>query len=351
MNSLIFELLILAAFLVALVAVVMLSFTSFKAMVVKYIAAFAGAAIALSVYQANTEYQLVAQVIWAILAVKAAIVFIPPLRKAVFMGPMLSYFKAVLPPMSDTEREALEAGTVWWEPELFSGRPNWQKLVDAEPAKLSDEEQAFIDGPVEEICAELDDWKIHHELKDLPPEIWKKLGDYGFFGMIIPKKYGGLEFSAYGHSAVVTKISSRSNVAATHTMVPNSLGPGQLLMEYGTQEQRDHYLPRLAKGVDIPCFALTEPTAGSDAAGMLSEGVVCRQTVNGEETLGIRLNWNKRYITLAPVATVLGLAFKLYDPEKLLGDQEDLGITLALIPTETEGVEIGDRHKIGRAHV
>lgn len=349
MNSLIYELILFAGLAVVSVSAVMLSFTGFRAMAAKYIAAVAGIAVALSVYQSYTAFPIIARAIWVILLVKSAILFVPPLRKALFMKPMLGYFRAVLPPMSDTEREALEAGTVWWEPELFSGRPNWQKLVDSEPASLSEEEQAFLDGPVEEICEEIDDWKINHELKDLPPEIWKKLGDYGFFGMIIPKKYGGLEFSAYGHSAVVTKIASRSNVAATHTMVPNSLGPGQLLMEYGTQEQRDHYLPRLAKGIDIPCFALTEPTAGSDAAGMLSEGVVCRQTVNGKETLGIRLNWNKRYITLAPVATVLGLAFKLYDPEKLLGDQDDLGITLALIPTETEGVEIGDRHMPGGA--
>jgi len=318
-------------------------------MAAKYIFAVAGVAVILSIYQSYTSFQLIAQVVWAVLAIKAAVLFIPSLRKTLFMKPMLSYFKAVLPPMSDTEREALEAGTVWWEPELFSGRPDWKKLVDAAPARLSDEEQAFIDGPVEEVCAAIDDWQVFHELKDLPPEIWKKLGEYGFFGMIIPKKYGGLEFSAYGHSAVVTKISSRSSTASTTTMVPNSLGPGQLLLEYGTQEQRDHYLPRLAKGIDIPCFALTEPAAGSDAAGMLSEGIVCRQTVNGEDTLGIRLNWNKRYITLAPVATVLGLAFKLYDPDNLLGDKQDLGITLALIPTDLGGVEIGDRHMPGGA--
>lgn len=344
MNSLIFELLILAGFVIACLAVVMLSFTLLRAMAAKFVAAFVGVMLVLSAYQTYSNVQLIAQIIWVVLAIKGAIVFIPPLRKAVFMTPMLRYFRAVLPPMSDTEREALEAGTVWWEPELFSGRPDWKKLVDAAPAKLSDDEQAFIDGPVEEVCAALDDWKISSELYDLPPEIWKKLGEQGFFGMIIPKQYGGLEFSAYGHSAVVTKIASRSGTAAVTTMVPNSLGPGQLLLEYGTQEQRDYYLPRLSVGVDIPCFALTEPTAGSDAAGMLSEGIVCREQVNGVETLGIRLNWNKRYITLAPVATVLGLAFKLYDPDALLGEQADLGITLALIPTDLAGIDIGDRH-------
>ena len=349
MNSPIFELLLFAALLIGAVILVMLSFSSFKSMAAKYVSAVAGVAVALLVYQSYTSLQLIPQVIWVILAIKSAVIFIPPLRKAAFMKPMLGYFRAVLPPMSDTEREALEAGTVWWEPELFSGRPDWQKLIAAEPAALSQEEQAFLDGPVEELCAELDDWEMYNNAKDMPPEIWKKLGDQGFFGMIIPKKYGGLEFSAYGHSAVVTKIASRSNVAVTHTMVPNSLGPGQLLMEYGTQEQRDYYLPRLARGIDIPCFALTEPTAGSDAAGMLSEGVVCKQRVNGEEQLGIRLNWNKRYITLAPVATVLGLAFKLYDPDRLLGNEHDVGITLALIPADTDGVEIGDRHMPGGA--
>lgn len=344
MNSLIIEVLLFFGFILACVALVFIAFTGIRSMLGKYIGAFAGAAIALSVYQSYSSVDIITQVVWAILAIKAAIIFIAPLRKALFMKPMLAYFKAVLPPMSDTEREALEAGTVWWEPELFSGRPDWKKLIDAEPAKLSVDEQAFMDGPVEEVCAMIDDWNISSELNDLPPEIWKKLGEDGFFGMIIPKSYGGLEFSAFGHSAVVAKIASRSGTAAVTTMVPNSLGPGQLLMEYGTQEQRDHYLPRLAKGLDIPCFALTEPTAGSDAAGMLSEGVVCKQLVNGEETLGIRLNFNKRYITLAPVATVLGLAFKLYDPDKLLGGEESLGITLALIPKDTPGVETGDRH-------
>ena len=349
MNSLIFELICFVAFAVSCVTVVMLSFAYLKGRVARFVAAVAGVALVLSVYQSSTEFPLIAQVVWVILAVKAAVIFVAPLRKRLFMKPMLSYFRAVLPPMSDTEREALEAGTVWWEPELFSGRPNWEKLVAAEPARLSAEEQAFIDGPVEEVCAAIDDWQVFHELRDLPPKIWKKLGKYGFFGMIIPKKYGGLEFSAYGHSAVITKIASRSSTAATTVMVPNSLGPGQLLLEYGTQEQRDHYLPRLANGTDIPCFALTEPTAGSDAAGMLSEGIVCRQQVNGVDTLGIRLNWNKRYITLAPVAGVLGLAFRLYDPEHLLNGEKNLGITLALIPTDLAGIDIGDRHIPGGA--
>ena len=344
MNNFLYEILIFAGFFASFVTLVMLAFTSIKSVAGKFIGAFAGVAVALMVYQSFSQVALIAQIIWIVLLVKAAIIFIPSVRKMVFMKPMLSYFRAVLPPMSDTEREALEAGTVWWEPELFSGRPNWKKLIDAKPAQLSEEEQAFIDGPVEEVCAQIDDWKIASELNDLPPEIWQMLGEKGFFGMIIPKQYGGLEFSAFGHSAVVTKIASRSGTAAVTTMVPNSLGPGQLLLEYGTQQQRDHYLPRLAVGKDIPCFALTEPTAGSDAAGMLSEGVVCKRKIKGVETLGIRLNWNKRYITLAPVATVLGLAFKLYDPDGLLGGEKSLGITLALIPTKVPGVEIGNRH-------
>lgn len=344
MNTIVFELIIFTVFVLVSLAFVMLSFTSLKSMGMKFASSFVGVALSILVYQTYSTVPIIAQIIWAIVIIKAAIVFVPALRKAVFMKPMLRYFKAVLPPMSDTEREALEAGTVWWEPELFSGRPNWNKLVEAAPASLSEDEQAFLDGPVEEICAEIDDWKISSELNDLPPEIWEKLGKQGFFGMIIPKAYGGLEFSAFGHSAVVTKIASRSGTASVTTMVPNSLGPGQLLLEYGSQEQRDHYLPRLADGRDIPCFALTEPTAGSDAAGMLSQGQVCKEMVDGVETLGIRLNWNKRYITLAPVATVLGLAFKLYDPNGLLGEEKSLGITLALIPTDIKGVEIGERH-------
>jgi acyl-CoA dehydrogenase len=250
-----------------------------------------------------------------------------------------------MPAMSDTERDALEAGTVWWEGELFAGRPRWQKLLDIPAPRLSVAEQAFLDGPVEALCRQLNDWEITHDRKDLPPEAWRFIKEQGFFGMIIPKRYGGLEFSAQAHSAVVSKIASRSVTAAVTVMVPNSLGPAELLLHYGTEEQKNHYLPRLARGEDVPCFALTSPEAGSDASNMPDRGIVCRAEFQGKkDVLGMRLTWEKRYITLGPVATVLGLAFQLYDPDHVLGPEEDRGITLALIPTHHPGVNIGTRH-------
>ncbi|MGQ0741150.1 MAG: acyl-CoA dehydrogenase [Alphaproteobacteria bacterium] len=257
--------------------------------------------------------------------------------------PLLAYFRRVLPPISDTEREALEAGTVWWDGELFSGKPDWAKLRGFSGAKLTSEEQDFLDGPVEELCAMLDEWRIRQD-HDLPPEAWRFMRDNGFMGMIIPKGYGGLEFSALAHSSVVMKISTRSLAAAVTVMVPNSLGPAELLLRYGADEQKRHYLPRLAKGDEIPCFALTGPEAGSDAASIPDTGIVCLGEFNGNRTLGMRLSWDKRYITLAPVATLLGIAFRLRDPDHLIGGKEDIGITLALIPAETPGVEIGRRH-------
>jgi len=269
---------------------------------------------------------------------------IMPLRRALISDRILPQMRETLPPMSQTEKEALDAGTVWWEGDLFNGRPDWNKLHNIPESKLSDEEQAFIDGPVEELCAMLNDWEITEELHDLPPEVWQFIKDNGFLGMIIPKKYGGLEFSARAHSEVVMKVSSRSVSAAVTVMVPNSLGPGELLMHYGTEEQRDYYLPRLAKGLEIPCFALTGPEAGSDAASIPDRGVVCKGTHEGQEVLGISITWEKRYITLGPVATILGLAFRLYDPDHLIGEEEDIGITCALIPTDHEGVNIGARH-------
>jgi acyl-CoA dehydrogenase len=279
----------------------------------------------------------------------AALVFmaITPLRRAILSRPLFNWFKSVLPAMSATEKEALDAGTVWWDAELFSGRPNWKVLFDMPKPGLSAEEQAFVDGPVDELCSMLDDWQINRELKDLPPDVWQFIRDKRFLSMIIPKAYGGLEFSAQGNAAVVTKISTRSLTAAVSVMVPNSLGPGELLMHFGTEEQKNHYLPRLARGEDIPCFALTSPLAGSDAASMPDEGVVCKKVINGNEVLGMRVTWDKRYITLAPNATVLGLAFKTRDPDGLLGDKEHLGITCALIPTSTPGVECGNRHLPG----
>jgi len=260
-------------------------------------------------------------------------------------APLFKLFKRVTPRMSQTEREALEAGDVWWDGELFSGRPRWGRLRKVPPPQLTVTEQAFLDGPVETVCDMIDDWKITHEDQDLSTEVWQYLKDNGFFSMIIPKSFGGLEFSALAHSEVVMKISTRSVSAAVTVMVPNSLGPGKLLLEYGTEEQKNHYLPRLAKGLDIPCFALTSPHAGSDAGAIPDYGIVCKQDFDGKkDVLGMRVTWNKRYITLGPVATLLGLAFKLYDPDKLLGDKENLGITLALIPTDTPGVNIGRRH-------
>ncbi|MEK7207718.1 MAG: acyl-CoA dehydrogenase [Pseudomonadota bacterium] len=268
-----------------------------------------------------------------------------PLRRLFISGPLLQAFRRIMPEMSNTEREALEAGTVWWEAELFSGNPRWSRFFSLPGPSLTAEEQAFLDGPVEELCRKLDDWEITHERRDLSPEVWKFIKKNGFFGMIIPKQYGGLEFSAQAHSAVVMKVAARSVTAGVTIMVPNSLGPAELLLHYGTDEQKNYYLPRLARGEEVPCFALTGPEAGSDAGSIPDRGVVCRATFKGKKNvLGIRLNWDKRYITLGPVATVLGLAFRLYDPRHLLGGDEDLGITLALIPTGTRGVKIGTRH-------
>ena len=258
--------------------------------------------------------------------------------------PIFHWARKVLPSLSATEREAIEAGDVWWDAELFSGEPDWQKLLATAPAQLSAEEQAFLDGPVEELCGMLNDWAITFELRDLPREVWDFLKGHKFFAMIIPKSYGGLGFSAYAHSEVIRKLSTRSISAAVTAMVPNSLGPGELLMQFGTKAQQDYWLPRLADGREIPCFGLTSPEAGSDAASMVDTGVVCRGTYEGRECIGIRLNWHKRYITLGPIATVLGLAFKLYDPDHMIGTREEIGITVALVPTNLPGIEIGRRH-------
>jgi len=267
-----------------------------------------------------------------------------PLRKIVITRPFMKTYLKLLPTMSQTEKEALEAGTVWWDGELFTGAPHWQKLLSSHPPRLSAAEQAFLDGPCEELCRMLDDWDITHRRADLPPPVWDFLKSRGFFAMIIPKQYGGLEFSAYGHSCVLAKIASRSATASSTVAVPNSLGPAELLHHYGTAEQKNYYLPRLARGEEVPCFALTGPRAGSDAAAIPDTGIVCRGTWNGRESLGIRLNFSKRYITLAPIATVIGLAFRMFDPERLLGGKVDVGITCALIPRNTPGLTIGRRH-------
>ena len=284
-------------------------------------------------------------ILWALFIAVVVPLNMPQIRQKYISEPLLGFMRSAMPSISKTEQEALDAGKVWWEADLFSGDPDYSKIRELPEPKLSADEQAFMDGPVEELCRMLDDWKITNEEHDLPQEVWEFLKKNKFFAMIIPKSYGGLEFSALGHSSVVLKVAGRSISAAVTVMVPNSLGPGELLMRYGTQEQKDHYLPRLVSGEDIPCFALTGPEAGSDAGAMPDTGVVCRGEFNGEkDVLGIRLNWDKRYITLGPVATLLGLAFKLFDPDNLLGEKVNLGITLALIKTDTPGIDIGNRH-------
>lgn len=286
---------------------------------------------------------------WAILVVAAWVV--PVLmwvhqgwRQSVIVQPAWHRLRKALPPLSDTEREALQAGVAGWEEALFTGSPDWEKILQGEPAKLTKAEREFLEGPVERLCALLDDWRITTADYDLSPEAWQLIREEKFFGMVLPEQYGGLGFSALAHSEVVMKIASRSVAAAVTVMVPNSLGPGKLLLRYGTQEQKDHYLPRLARGEETPCFGLTGPRAGSDAGSLQDAGVVCQWEENGETVLGIRLNWEKRYITLAPVATLIGLAFRLHDPDGLLGGPPDRGITLALVPADAPGVEIGRRH-------
>ncbi|WP_371876081.1 acyl-CoA dehydrogenase [Pleionea sp. CnH1-48] len=299
------------------------------------------AAVALVVMGLIWEFTLIP---WILLGAFAALYFLEDLRKDKITQPIFKIFKSLLPPMNSTEREALEAGDVWWDGELFKGNPDWKQMLSYPKPELSKEENDFVNHQVEELCKMVNDWKVVHEDKDLPPEAWEYMKKEGFLGMIIPKEYGGLGFSAFAHSTVVSKLATRSGSLSVSVMVPNSLGPAELLLHYGTEEQKNHYLPRLAKGEEIPCFALTGPEAGSDAGAIPDLGVVCKGEFEGKETLGIRLSWNKRYITLAPIATVLGLAFKLHDPEGLLGDEEDLGITCALIPTDHEGVEVGNRH-------
>jgi acyl-CoA dehydrogenase len=269
---------------------------------------------------------------------------IPSVRKKYLSGPLFKFYRKVMPTMSRTEREAIAAGTVAWEGDLFRGNPDWKKLLGFKAPTLSAEEQAFMDGPVEKLCQMINDWDITHTRMDLSPEMWAFVKEQGFFGLIIPKQYGGKQFSAYAHSQILVKISGKSLTVSSTVAVPNSLGPAELLLHYGTEEQKNYYLPRLARGEEIPCFALTSPIAGSDAGAMTDHGIVCYQEVKGEKTLGIRLTFDKRYITLAPIATVIGLAFKLYDPDHLIGKKTDIGITCALIPRNTPGIAIGRRH-------
>ncbi|MBE0487222.1 acyl-CoA dehydrogenase [Marinobacter sp.] len=294
---------------------------------------------------AQDDWHLLSFLIGGVLLALALLITLPgDLRLDKFSRPLLGWVRGRLPKLSDTEAEALKSGSVDWDGELFSGKPEWNKLLDAAPAHLTSEEQAFLDGPVEALCKMLDDWKITHEDYDLPDKVWKFIRSKGFFGLVIPKEDGGLGFSNTAHSEIVMKISTRSVSAAVTVMVPNSLGPGELLMHYGTDQQKQHYLPRLAGGDEIPCFALTSPVAGSDAGAIPDKGIVCKGEWNGKKVMGLKVTWNKRYITLAPVATLIGLAIKVYDPEHLLGDQDDIGVTCVLVPRDTDGVNAGARH-------
>jgi acyl-CoA dehydrogenase len=280
-----------------------------------------------------------------LVVVPVLLALVGPLRRLVLTRPMMAFYRRAMPDISETERAALEAGSTWWDAALFTGRPDWNQLLRFPVARLSDEEQAFLDGPVEKLCAMLDDYHIDNVARDLPASAWKLIRDERFFGMVIPKEYGGLGFSQYGHAAVVMKIASRSISAALTVMIPNSVGPAKLLLKYGSTTQKQYYIPRLARAEEIPCFALTSNDAGSDAGSLQDTGVICRQAHGDrDDVLGIRLNFDKRYITLAPVATLLGVAFRLQDPDGLLGDRKDLGITLALVPADAEGVEKGQRH-------
>ena len=280
----------------------------------------------------------------AIVAVIAVPLLLPFIRKPLLTAPMMKVFRKVLPPLSQTERIALETGSVGFEGELFTGDPDWNILLNYPKPQLTAEEQAFLDGPVEELCKMVNDWEITHVYADLPPELWSFIKKNKFFGMIIPKEYGGLGFSALAHHKVIQKLASVSSVVSSTVGVPNSLGPGELLNHYGTQAQKDQYLPRLADGREVPCFGLTGPFAGSDATSIPDYGIVCQGEWNGANVLGIKLTFDKRYITLAPVATLIGLAFRLYDPDGLIGDTNDIGITIALVPRDTAGVDIGRRH-------
>jgi len=294
---------------------------------------------------AQDDWHILSFLIGGILLALALIVTLPgDLRLDKLSRPLLGWVRSRLPKLSPTEQEALNSGSVDWDGELFSGQPEWNKLLNAAPAHLTSEEQAFLDGPVEELCKMLDDWQITHEHYDLPDKVWKFIRSKGFFGLVIPKEDGGLGFSNTAHSEIVMKISTRSVSAAVTVMVPNSLGPGELLMHYGTDEQKQHYLPRLAGGEEIPCFALTSPVAGSDAGAIPDKGIVCKGEWNGKEVLGLKVTWNKRYITLAPVATLIGLAIKVYDPEHLLGEQDEIGVTCVMVPRDTDGVNAGARH-------
>jgi acyl-CoA dehydrogenase len=297
-----------------------------------------------SLFVLGSVLGVIGELSWLLFLIIALPLNIESVRKHYISEPILKIYKKIMPEMSSTEKDAIDAGSVWWDGEIFSGNPNWQALHNIPQARLTTLEQAFLDGPVEDVCKMCDDWEVTHKNADLSVEVWQFLKDNKFFAMIIKKEFGGLEFSAYCQSRVLQKLSSVSAVLSTTVGVPNSLGPGELLQHYGNEEQKNHYLPRLAVGDEIPCFALTGPEAGSDAGSLPDSGIVCKGQWNDEEILGMRLTFNKRYITLAPVATVIGLAFKMYDPDGLLGNEKELGITCALLPKETAGMQIGNRH-------
>ncbi len=305
------------------------------------VAVAAALGVAWGAHLLPTWLALALTVLFVLLAIPLNVV---TLRRKLMSDAILAVFRKILPPMSQTEREAIEAGTVWWDGDLFSGKPDWKKLLAVRRPTLTDEEQRFLDVETQELCELITDWETTHVHRDLPPHVWQYIKDKGFLGMGIAKEYGGLGFSGYAHSQVMTKLSTRSGTVAVSVMVPNSLGPGELLAHYGTDLQKRHYLPRLAKGLEIPCFALTNPTAGSDAASIPDYGIVCWGEHEGKRVLGLKVTWDKRYITLGPVATLLGLAFRAFDPDHLAGDKDDVGITCALIPASHPGVDLGRRH-------
>ena len=291
------------------------------------------------------QWHILDTAVGALLLVLALLLILPnPLRQHYLSLPLLRWVRGLLPQLSDTEAQALQSGSVDWDGELFSGRPRWNRLLKARHQRLSAQEQAFLDGPVEILCGMLNDWQINNEQFDLSEPVWRYIRNNGFFGLVLPKEFGGQGFSAVAHSEIVMRIATRSVSAAVTVMVPNSLGPGELLVHYGTDEQKARHLPKLASGEDIPCFALTSPVAGSDAGAIPDKGIVCHGEWEGQQVLGLRITWNKRYITLAPVATLIGLAIKVYDPQQLLGQQEQIGVTCVLVPRDLPGVNIGTRH-------
>jgi len=324
--------------LVAIIGLVTIAYRSEK---IIFASIFAGTLTLIALFSSAS---LLLALLFVIIAGITAVFSIPSIRSKFVSAPMLSMVRKILPPISETEQEAIDAGTVWWDGELFSGKPKWNTLLNAAKPKVSAEEQAFLDGPVNELSRMADTWKINHDWSIIPKHITKYVLDKGFLGMIIPKKYGGLEFSAVAQAKVLLKLSNTGSGISYLVGVPNSLGPGELLLKYGTEDQKNYYLPRLASGQEIPCFALTSPTAGSDATSISDTGVVCMGNHKGKKVLGIKLTFSKRYITLAPIATLVGLAFRLQDPDGLIGDTEDYGITCALIPRTTKGLEIGRRH-------